>query len=177
MVRPPFLGRPMPPLPLNDHEMTILRSLAEPIEQHRRPQFLEEVAAELEARRQAGEIGEGAVHRVARTVQRRFFDPPQLPDAMKQARGASAAVHWPSTKQPPREWGMHRRLKSANCVFGFGKKAAHPTQNSVRARAKTIGSLGLQRAFEVNSMAAMGFWFWRNRITRPVTARIDGGGW
>jgi hypothetical protein len=43
-----------------------------------RPQFLQEVAAELEANRQAGEIGEGSVHRAARTVQRRFFDPPQL---------------------------------------------------------------------------------------------------
>jgi len=51
-----------------------------------RPQFLQEVAAELEASRQAGEIGEGAVHRVGRTVQRRFFDPPQLPNASKATR-------------------------------------------------------------------------------------------
>jgi hypothetical protein len=28
----------------------------------------------------------GSVHRVARTVQRRFFDPPQLPNAGKMAR-------------------------------------------------------------------------------------------
>jgi hypothetical protein len=67
----------MPPLQLNDDEMKILRRLAEPIDQQRRPQFLEEVAAELEASRQAGEIGEGAVHRVARALQRRFWDPPQ----------------------------------------------------------------------------------------------------
>ena len=76
----------MPPLQLNDHEMTILRSLAEPIEQQRRPQFLEEVAAELETRRQAGELGEGAVHRVARTIQRKYWEPPELPNASPRAR-------------------------------------------------------------------------------------------
>ena len=53
------------PLSLTDAEMSVLRRLAEPIEQQRRPQFLQEVAQELEARRQAGELGEGAVHRVA----------------------------------------------------------------------------------------------------------------
>jgi hypothetical protein len=37
-----------------------LLSLAGPIDQRLRPQFLQEVAAELEAKRQAGEIGEGA---------------------------------------------------------------------------------------------------------------------
>jgi hypothetical protein len=37
-----------------------LLSLAGPLEQRLRPQFLQEVAAELEAKRQAGEIGEGA---------------------------------------------------------------------------------------------------------------------
>ena len=66
------------PLELSDDEMSVLLSLAGPIERLRRPQFLQEVAAELEAKRQAGEIGEGSVHRAARTVQRRFFDPPQL---------------------------------------------------------------------------------------------------
>jgi hypothetical protein len=45
----------MPPLQLTDDEMSVLRSLAEPIEQQRRPQFLQEVVAELEAKRQAGE--------------------------------------------------------------------------------------------------------------------------
>ena len=71
----------MPPLQLTDDEMTVLRSLAEPIEHQRRLQFLQEVAAELEAKRQAGEIGEGAVHRVARTLQRKFFDPPEFTGA------------------------------------------------------------------------------------------------
>ena len=68
----------MPPLELNDSEMSMLLKLSARIDQRLRPQFLQEVAQELEAKRQAGEIGEGSVHRVARTVQRRFFDPPQL---------------------------------------------------------------------------------------------------
>jgi hypothetical protein len=74
-------------LQLNDDEMSVLLSLAGPIDQQRRPQFLQEVAQELEASRQAGEIGEGLVHRLARTVQRRFFDPPELPNASPRARG------------------------------------------------------------------------------------------
>jgi hypothetical protein len=79
-------GRPMPPLQLTDDEMTVLRRLSEPLDQQRRTQFLQEVAAELEAKRQAGEIGEGAVHRVARTLQRKFFDPPEFPNAAGRAR-------------------------------------------------------------------------------------------
>ena len=63
----------MPPLKLNDSEMSMLLTSA-PIDQRLRPQFLQEVAQELEAKRQAGEIGEGSVHRVARTVQRRAAD-------------------------------------------------------------------------------------------------------
>jgi hypothetical protein len=74
------------PLELNDDEMSVLLSLAGPIDQQRRPQFLQEVAAELEAKRQAGEIGEGAVHRLARQIQRKYFDPPDLPNAGKMAR-------------------------------------------------------------------------------------------
>lgn len=70
--------------------MSVLRCLAEPIEQHRRPQFLQEVAAELEARRQAGEIGEGSVHRVARTLQRKFFDPPEFPNAAGARTGLTS---------------------------------------------------------------------------------------
>ena len=55
----------MPPLQLNDEEMTVLLTLAGPIDHQLRAQFLQEVAAELEASRQAGEIGEGSVHRLA----------------------------------------------------------------------------------------------------------------
>jgi hypothetical protein len=72
------------PLQLNDDEMSVLLSLAGPIDQRLRPQFLQEVAQELEASGQAG--GPGAVHRIGRVVQRRFWDPPQLPNAGKAAR-------------------------------------------------------------------------------------------
>ena len=75
------------PLQLNDDEMSVLMSLAGPIDQQRRPQFLQEVAAELEAKRQAGEVGEGLVHRVGRVVQRKYWDPPQT------SPNATAPVH------------------------------------------------------------------------------------
>ena len=74
------------PLHLSDEEMTVLRQLAEPIDQKQRSAFLVAVAAELEAGGQAGAVGIGSLHRVARVVQRRFFDPPQLPNAGKMAR-------------------------------------------------------------------------------------------
>jgi hypothetical protein len=74
------------PLHLSDEEMDLLLTLAVPIDQRQRHQFLHEVAAELEAAAAQTGIGPGVVHRVARTVQRRFFDPPQLPNASKQAR-------------------------------------------------------------------------------------------
>ena len=77
---------PNMPLHLSDEEMTVLRQLAEPIDQKQRSAFLAAVAAELEAGGQAGAVGIGSVHRVARTIQRRFFDPPQLPNAGKMAR-------------------------------------------------------------------------------------------
>ena len=81
--------RPEPPMPLhlNDDEMSVLMSLAGPIDQQRRPQFLQEVAQELEAKRQAGEVGEGLVHRLARTIQRKYWDPPQI------SPNATAPVH------------------------------------------------------------------------------------
>ena len=74
------------PLALTTEEMDLLLALAAPINHRQRDQFLHEVAAELEAGGQAGAVGIGSVHRVARTVQRRFFDPPQLPNAGKMAR-------------------------------------------------------------------------------------------
>jgi hypothetical protein len=72
------------PLQLSDEEMSVLMSLAGPIDQQSRPKFLQEVAQELEASGQAG--GPGVVHRVGRAVQRRFWHPPQLPNASKAAR-------------------------------------------------------------------------------------------
>ena len=74
------------PLHFSDEEKDLLLALAAPIDQRLRPEFLAAVAAELEADGQAGAVGIGSVHRVARTVQRRFFDPPQMPNASKAAR-------------------------------------------------------------------------------------------
>ena len=59
----------MPPLQLNDEEMTVLLTLAGPIDHRLRPDFLREVVAEIEAGRQAGEIGPGMVHRCAGQIQ------------------------------------------------------------------------------------------------------------
>ena len=72
------------PLHLSDDEMNLLLALAAPFDQRLRQEFL--AAAELEANGQAGAVGIGSVHRVARTVQRRFWVPPQLPNASKAAR-------------------------------------------------------------------------------------------
>jgi len=66
------------PLHFSDEEKDLLLALAQPIDQRLRTEFLTAVAAELEANGPAGAVGIGSVHRVARTVQRRFFDPPQL---------------------------------------------------------------------------------------------------
>jgi hypothetical protein len=76
------------PLSLTTEEMDLLLSLAAPIEQRLRPQFLQEVAREMEASGQAG--GPGGVHRLARQIQRRYFDPPQLPNASPVHRGSAA---------------------------------------------------------------------------------------
>lgn len=74
------------PLHFSDEETDLLLALAAPIDHRQRPEFLAAVAAELEANGQSGAVGIGSVHRVARTVQRRFFDPLQLPNASKAAR-------------------------------------------------------------------------------------------
>jgi hypothetical protein len=76
----------MPPLQFSDEEKDLLLALSAPIDQKQRAAFLAAVAAELEASGQAG--GVGVVHRVGRVVQRRFFDPPELPNAGKAARRA-----------------------------------------------------------------------------------------
>jgi hypothetical protein len=72
------------PLSFSAEEMDLLLSLAQPIDQPQRTQFLTEVTTAIEE--EAARTSVGLVHRVARTVQRRFFDPPQLPNASKAAR-------------------------------------------------------------------------------------------
>jgi hypothetical protein len=66
------------PIAFSDEEKDLLLSLAAPIDQRQRDQFLREVAAELEAASAQTGVGPGlgGVHRVGRVVQRRFWTPP-----------------------------------------------------------------------------------------------------
>jgi hypothetical protein len=64
----------MPPLSLDDSELETVMALAAPLPPENRVPFLEAVADELAA--QGAEVGPGAVHRVARSLQRRFVDLP-----------------------------------------------------------------------------------------------------
>jgi hypothetical protein len=64
------------PLSLNTEEMDLLLSLSAPIDQQRRPQFLQAVVASLETTGPAGAVGIGSVHRTARQIQREFWTPP-----------------------------------------------------------------------------------------------------
>ena len=78
------------PLSFSAEEMDLLLSLAQPIDQRQRDQFLREVtvAIEEEAARTGIGPGPGVVHRVARGAQRRFFVPPELPNASPRFRNA-----------------------------------------------------------------------------------------
>jgi hypothetical protein len=76
-------------LNFSDDEMSVLVGLCGPIAQQARPSFLQEVAQELEAAGLGG--GVGAVHRIGRVVQRRYFNPPEFPNQ-------SAPVHRGSTR-------------------------------------------------------------------------------
>jgi hypothetical protein len=71
------------PLSFSPEEMDLLLSLAAPIDQRLRPEFLAAVAAAIEG--QAS--GPGLVHQVGRRVQREFWTPPQL------SPNATAPVH------------------------------------------------------------------------------------
>ena len=74
----------MPPLHFSAEEMDLLLALARPIDQRQRDQFLQEVAAEIEAASAQTGVGPGlgVLHRVARVQSR----PPELPNASPRAR-------------------------------------------------------------------------------------------
>jgi hypothetical protein len=78
------------PLSLTDEEKNLLLALAQPLERRQRDQFLHEVAAELEAASAQTGVGPGlgVLHRVGRVVQRKYFDPPELPNASPRFRSA-----------------------------------------------------------------------------------------
>ena len=63
-------------LPPSDNLQSIVDSAAMPLRPSDRPLFFEAVGAELQ---QYSEIGPGIVFRVARELQRKFFDPPLQP--------------------------------------------------------------------------------------------------
>jgi hypothetical protein len=63
------------PLALTDSEMQIVLSIGSPIDPSARSAYLEDVAKELNG---LVEIGDGAIARIAREVQRRYWTPPDL---------------------------------------------------------------------------------------------------
>jgi hypothetical protein len=65
----------MPPIRLSDDELAAVMAAARPIAVERRDAFLLAVASALQA---CGEVGPGTVHRVCASLQRQFFDPPDL---------------------------------------------------------------------------------------------------
>jgi hypothetical protein len=62
------------PISLTDEQLHAVMRAAAPLLPSDRGPFLEEVARELAA---LPDIGDGALHRVVATVQRRHFDPPR----------------------------------------------------------------------------------------------------
>lgn len=61
------------PLGLTESEYDAVMRASAPLQGHQRAGFLEALAEEL---RNAGELGDGRVHRVIAQVQRKFWDPP-----------------------------------------------------------------------------------------------------
>jgi hypothetical protein len=86
------------PLHLNDEEMSLLLSLAQPIDQRQRTQFLTEFTTAIEQEAARTSVGPSLVHRVARTVQRRFF---LTRRSHRTPRRASAAAEIQAVASPP----------------------------------------------------------------------------
>jgi hypothetical protein len=74
----------MPPLRLSDSQMDAVLAAAQPLPVTARDQFLVDLAAAL----QGQNLGDGAVYRAIRDVQRRHHDPPQM-DHLPQHRRAA----------------------------------------------------------------------------------------
>jgi hypothetical protein len=65
----------MPPVRLTDSELQAVFDAARPLQLCDRDAFLRDIATALAA---LPVLGDGAVHRVVREVQRRYFDAPDL---------------------------------------------------------------------------------------------------
>jgi hypothetical protein len=63
---------------LTDSELATVMIAARPIAYHQRDRFLQAVADELA---RCDQVGPGVVHRICATLQRQFFDPPDLDGA------------------------------------------------------------------------------------------------
>jgi hypothetical protein len=74
----------MPPLALSDEQLDAVLRAAQPLPVAARDQFLIDLAAAL----QGQDLGDGAVYRAIREVQRRHHDPPQM-DHLPQHRRAA----------------------------------------------------------------------------------------
>ena len=71
---------------LSPEEMRLLLELSEPLELSRRPAFLQEATRRIEEAAPQNGVGPGFVHRVGRTVQKRFLRPAR--SARRQSRAA-----------------------------------------------------------------------------------------
>jgi hypothetical protein len=67
---------------LDDDAMTAVMDVCRPLRPSDRDQFVRALAAELE---KYPEVGPGLVHRIARDLVRRYFDPPNLSDISRSA--------------------------------------------------------------------------------------------
>jgi hypothetical protein len=63
------------PLSLSDDELEIVMTCAAPLAPEDRDKFLRDIAHQLSSQ---PELGPGAVHRLVRETQRRYFDPPHI---------------------------------------------------------------------------------------------------
>jgi hypothetical protein len=61
------------PMRLSAEDLDLLHDLAAPLDRPRREAFMTVVAAAIE---EATAIGPGVIHRIARSAQRQFYDPP-----------------------------------------------------------------------------------------------------
>ena len=71
----PQMHKSQTPISLTDDQLTEVFRLASPLRPDQRSAYLEDVAATLS---QAPYLEDGAVYRVCRESQRKFFDPPEL---------------------------------------------------------------------------------------------------
>jgi hypothetical protein len=126
--RPYARSRPNMPLQLNDDEMNVLLSLAGPIDQQRRPQFLQEVAQELEA--------SGQTRRPGRRAPRRPRGSAQIFRSAAAAQRGQDGARLKGQILKLENYGRGRDYRSSS-VLAFSRNrpalvSYHPTKDSMR---------------------------------------------